>query len=205
MDRVISVDATFNGRKVMWDRDGYPYGWLPEHQMARKKSWKGYVPLHRYYKSLDEGRILNREEVVHHINGMKNDERKENLVILTKSEHSFLHKKVECGICTLDDAKDYESVKRIVSEPIRRRRCSSCGAELWYKDCSITPVFLCPKCSQKKQEKAKWPSDEELQKMVFVRTYTSIAEELGVSVTAVRKRVRTHGLIDPLKKPRKNK
>lgn len=203
MNRIISVDSTFNGRKVMWDKDGYPYGWCPDSPMARKRSWKGYVPLHRYFKACDEHRPLQRDEVVHHKNGNKADERSENLVILTKAIHSMFHKRVDCGICSLDDGNDVENIIRIATKPIAKRKCIVCGAELWYKDCSRKPVFMCAKCSAAAHEKADWPSDEELQNMVFSRSYTEIAKELGISVGAIRKRIKTHGLIDPKKKPRK--
>jgi hypothetical protein len=41
------------------------------------------------------GRPLTKEEVVHHRNGKKGDNRKENLQVVTKSEHSTIHQMAE--------------------------------------------------------------------------------------------------------------
>lgn len=48
---------------------------------------------HRHIMENYLGRKLNRYEVVHHINGNKNDNRIENLQVMTLQEHSSLHRK----------------------------------------------------------------------------------------------------------------
>jgi len=50
-----------------------------------------YYPEHRYNMEQYLGRKLSRWEEVHHINGNKQDNRIENLQIMSKSDHAKLH------------------------------------------------------------------------------------------------------------------
>lgn len=57
---------------------GYLYLYLPSHPNATKQ---GYVSAHRLAMEQKLGRLLVPDEVVHHLNGMPNDNRLENLAL----------------------------------------------------------------------------------------------------------------------------
>ena len=54
---------------------------------------KKQIRLHRYIMQEHLGRILDRKEVVHHINENKRDNRIENLQVVSSEEHRKLHRK----------------------------------------------------------------------------------------------------------------
>lgn len=66
---------------------GYVLEWAPEHP----KNVKGYVPQHRLVMERHLRRALLATEFVHHKNHARDDNRIENLEILTASEHSKIH------------------------------------------------------------------------------------------------------------------
>jgi hypothetical protein len=55
-----------------------------------------YKQNHRLVMESILGRKLTDDEVVHHIDGNKQNNAPENLVVLTRSEHARIHKKQRC-------------------------------------------------------------------------------------------------------------
>lgn len=78
------------GRKI--DPDGYVLVWVENHPHARRPSKRvgqsGYVLEHRLVMEAHLGRYLRPDEVVHHRNGVNDDNRIENLeVYASNAEH----------------------------------------------------------------------------------------------------------------------
>jgi len=75
--------------------DYYVYVRTPGHPSLKGKSTK-YVAEHRLVMEKYLGRFLRETEVVHHKNGVKHDNRIENLRVVTMADH---HGKIRCPHC----------------------------------------------------------------------------------------------------------
>ena len=72
-------------------KDGYIWCRAVEHPFANHR---GYVKEHRLVMEKHLGFILPKKFVVHHLNGIKDDNRIENLAVMTVGAHSTLHGKM---------------------------------------------------------------------------------------------------------------
>ena len=95
---------------------------------AAKNSQGKVVNQHRLLMERHLGRRLTKDEVVHHINHDKRDNRIENLMVMTHQEHSAHHNQKhpiskDCEWC----GTTYEP------HPTKRKRSKSCSKECQYK------------------------------------------------------------------------
>jgi hypothetical protein len=88
----------WKGGKRTGRTDGYVQVYKPEHPGS---SIEGYVMEHRLVMESVLGRYLSGVEVVHHINGVRNDNRPENLQLFASGgEHISHHNKLRKGIAS---------------------------------------------------------------------------------------------------------
>jgi len=75
------------GKKQL--HDGYYRIYFPDHPKSDSRGW---ILEHILIMECSIGRWLKDDEVVHHKNGIRNDNRIENLQLMTRSEHSKYHR-----------------------------------------------------------------------------------------------------------------
>lgn len=121
-------------RNISWkggrsdDGQGYIRIWKPEHPFNNH----GYVLEQRLVAEKQLGRYLEKNEVVHHINGVRDDNRLENLVVMTRHEHPANHqvgrsvpKEIRRKISkTLMGHLVTEKTRNVVSKKTRERYAS---------------------------------------------------------------------------------
>lgn len=113
--------------------NGYWAVWNPKHPSSNKH---GYVYEHRLVMEQYYSRFLTKDEHIHHIDGNTQNNKIENLLIVSKSEHMILHKTIDMStrICLLCGS-DITWIKKTNKRPFWRR----------YKQ-----GYICNKCYNKK-------------------------------------------------------
>lgn len=119
--------SLWNIEKIISKGD-YFYCIVRDHPNRTKND---YVLLHRVIVENHLGRLLNADEVVHHINEDKKDNRIENLEVLTASEHAKHHKssigrkllEIRCPECSKIFIREKRST-HIIKKTGRYTTCS---------------------------------------------------------------------------------
>lgn len=112
--------------------NGYIYLLRPEHPNALKTGYIGYVAEHRMVMSESLSRPLLETELVHHKNGIKADNRIDNLVIISRAEHVKEHHG-GTNNCNWKGQKP-------------ERTCAACGNTFQVKFHYLKPKFCSKKC-----------------------------------------------------------
>lgn len=116
--RKIAIPGEHSGRWAggrIQMRNGYVAIRCPEHPHADKA---GNVMEHRLVAENKIGRYLTRGENVHHINRIRNDNRPENLEVLTAVEHRRLHRLEDAR--AVQELEDQDKVIQQQAETLAR-------------------------------------------------------------------------------------
>lgn len=93
------LSTNWKGGSYKTKRDGYVYKWAPDHPRSKRngQGGGGYVLEHRLVMEKMIGRYLDQSEDVHHRNGVKDDNRPENLMLVTHFQYFEEHGCPKCG------------------------------------------------------------------------------------------------------------
>lgn len=112
---------------------------------------------------------------LHHIDGDKLNNVLENLQILCANCHAL----------TTNYRGKNIKMKKVISD--KTKQCESCGTLIYIRSSK------CNSCAKKQQKtKIEWPSLNELKKLLEDNSCCSVAKQLGVSDSAIRKRLKNH-------------
>lgn len=169
---------------------GYYYFSDKDHPLAMSNN---VVYEHRHVASLKIGRWVTGAEVVHHIDGDKQNNDPDNLEIMTKEGHSQLHHALlghtpsgRAKAARLDESTEFtcEICQEVFSS--RRKGCRFCS-----NSCSMRYVHTVVDPTVRRKFD---PSREELFELILELPFTKIGAHFGVSDNAVRKRAKALGL-----------
>lgn len=104
---------------------------MPGHHLAYSS---GYVPEHRLVWEQANGKRLDKNQVVHHIDGNPSNNDPANLIALTNKEHAILHREQ-------DGHRLSEKQKRRYSNPEERKKTSQAIKAWWAKRKQPSPSY----------------------------------------------------------------
>jgi hypothetical protein len=165
---------------MAYTRNGYVMLYMPNHHRAGKD---GMLYEHIYMAEMFIGRPLEKDEEVHHEDKNRGNNTEENLFVFkTHEDHARYHK---TGIMIALDDGSY------ISPPIAKK-CKLCEKEFFKGN--YDQEFCSAKCSNNDSRKVERPSKEELEKLIYIKTFTQIGKDFGVSDNAVKKWCKSYGL-----------
>lgn len=100
------------GNKTRVSRFGYILEYCPTHPRTQSN---GYMPQHRLLMEVHLGRFLGDDEVVHHKNGDRQDNRIENLEVMSRRAHAGMHGKSRPS--KWNDPAIVEMVRAVANSP----------------------------------------------------------------------------------------
>lgn len=160
-------------RKIL---NGYQLIYVPDYPSAMTtKNYKGWMYEHRYVMENYLKRQLTKDEVVHHLDGVKDNNHINNLIVLSHRDHNLLH--------SYQEGKIHQT-----------KKCPQC--EKMFKPVNSLSKYCSNLCATRSLRKCKRPSKEELEILIWEHPFTELGKMYGVSDNAVRKWCKKYGIMN---------
>lgn len=177
--------------KQVRELNGYRVIFDPSNPSAMSNdNWNGWVYEHIAIAEKQIGRRLQREEVVHHLDFNRGNNRTENLLVLTKGMHGKLHAWLDRGA----PGWKHPGMNRVNSGKSKSNEpqyCKVCGFSLQGKQ----KLYCSSKCYKKDSRKVERPSAETLSQEMKTTSWLALGRKYGVSGNAVKKWAKQYELI----------
>jgi endogenous inhibitor of DNA gyrase (YacG/DUF329 family) len=167
-------------RKTIRYVNGYRVIYLPDHPKAMKsKNWNGWVYEHVVIAEEQLKRSLRPEEVVHHLDFDRSNNRSTNLLVIERGQHAKLHMWLESGAPGWQQPGE----NRVNSKNPKSVYCSYCDKQLQRDQ----EKFCSKQCAKISNRKVIRPDSSTLQQDLSVMTWEAVGHKYGVSSNSVRK------------------
>lgn len=171
--------------------NGYRLLYSPDHPSSMKNEcWDGYVYEHIAVVEKYLGRGLTDDEVIHHLDENRSNNRIENLLVLERGQHWKLHRWLEAGALRLGSCSG-NGLNSGKAKPIEPAYCQCCGITLQGQQ----ELYCSHSCCSMGVRKAIRPSRAVLKMDIDTMSFLAIGRKYGVTDNAVRKWARRYGLI----------
>jgi hypothetical protein len=182
-----------NINNIVRELNGYRVIYKPMHNKAMKsKNWNGFVYEHIYVAEKYSGRKISSNEVVHHLDGDRFNNRSENLLIIDKGQHVKLHNWLSSGASGIERLRKNgeDSLKAKFKYP---QFCVNCGLTLQGKQTK----YCSESCVNVGSRKVERPNIDMLKKDLNSMSLLSIGKKYGVSDNTIRKWMKRYNLNKP--------
>lgn len=151
---------------------------MPDHPTAMKShNWNGYVYEHIAVMEKFHGRELTQNEIVHHLDGNKFNNRHENLIVLQRADHWKLHTWLDNTTITPHDPPVIPSTCKICERTLQDKQKIYCSV-----NCRDIDVY------------STKPTKNELIQLRSTYSRNIIGKMYNVSGNSVKKWERKYGI-----------
>jgi len=176
-------------RKEVRMLNGYRVIYRPEYPRSMTNdNWKGYVYEHILVAEESLGRPLTYNEVTHHLDGDRSNNKSENILVLLRSQHIKLHMWLDKGASFLKE-NECNGMNSGKSKAVCY--CKECGKTLQLKQ----KAYCSRECYNESKKSKKCLNKEQLEEDLKFLSFLAIGRKYKVSDNSVRKWAKKYKLL----------